>query len=124
MVKVLSLKQPWAHLLATGKKTIELRTWHTKYRGEFYIHASKNINLEECRKLNLNPKELITGAIIGKCTITGIRKYNTEKEMKHDYNKHLASSYKIPCYGFIIENAETITPIKAKGKLNFFEYNL
>ncbi|MDD4353280.1 MAG: ASCH domain-containing protein, partial [Candidatus Nanoarchaeia archaeon] len=28
-IKVLSLKQPWAELVASGKKTIELRKWNT-----------------------------------------------------------------------------------------------
>ena len=40
-MKAISLKQPWASLIVSGRKTIELRTWNTKFRGEFYIHASK-----------------------------------------------------------------------------------
>ena len=40
-MKCLSLKQPFADLLALGKKTIELRKWNTKFRGEFLFHASK-----------------------------------------------------------------------------------
>jgi hypothetical protein len=39
--KCLSLKQPYAELLISGKKTIELRSWDTKFRGEFLVHASK-----------------------------------------------------------------------------------
>ncbi len=40
-MKVLSLKQPFAELILSGKKTIELRKWNTKFRGEFLIHSSK-----------------------------------------------------------------------------------
>src|SRR3954470_11772886 len=36
----LSLKQPWAALLAAGRKTIEVRRWTTRYRGELLIHAA------------------------------------------------------------------------------------
>ena len=40
-MKCLSLKQPFAELLISGKKTVELRKWNTKFRGKFLIHASK-----------------------------------------------------------------------------------
>ena len=40
-MKTLSLKQPFAELVVSGKKTIELRKWNTKFRGKFLIHASK-----------------------------------------------------------------------------------
>ena len=37
----LSVKQPWAALLAAGVKTVEVRTWPTTRRGTLLIHASK-----------------------------------------------------------------------------------
>lgn len=39
-MKALSIKQPWASLIANGIKDIENRTWKTKFRGRIYIHAS------------------------------------------------------------------------------------
>lgn len=39
MIKALSVRQPWASLIASGRKTIELRTWSTKYRGPILILA-------------------------------------------------------------------------------------
>ncbi|WP_153846332.1 ASCH domain-containing protein [Sphingobacterium paramultivorum] len=39
-MKALSIKQPWASLIAHGIKDIENRTWATKHRGTIYIHAS------------------------------------------------------------------------------------
>ena len=44
--KAISLKQPWANLVATGKKTIETRTWPTKYRGDLVICSSQNPKIE------------------------------------------------------------------------------
>jgi len=38
-VKALTLHQPWASLIAYGYKTIETRSWSTRYRGELAIHA-------------------------------------------------------------------------------------
>ncbi len=41
IMKALSVKQPWAYLLASGKKTIETRLWPTDYRGPLLIVSSK-----------------------------------------------------------------------------------
>lgn len=38
-MKALTLRQPWASLVALGVKTIETRSWSTKYRGPLAIHA-------------------------------------------------------------------------------------
>ena len=40
MLKALSIRQPWASLIASGRKTLEVRTWRTSYRGPMVICAS------------------------------------------------------------------------------------
>lgn len=37
--RVLTIRQPWATLIALGVKTIETRSYPTKYRGPVLIHA-------------------------------------------------------------------------------------
>lgn len=39
--EALSIRQPWATLVAAGLKTVECRTWKTKYRGPFLVCASQ-----------------------------------------------------------------------------------
>lgn len=39
-MKALTIKQPWASLIAHGIKDVENRTWRTKYRGRIYVHVS------------------------------------------------------------------------------------
>lgn len=39
-MRVLSVKQPWAHMLIDGTKPFEIRTWKTDYRGRIALHAS------------------------------------------------------------------------------------
>lgn len=39
-MKALTLWQPWASLVALGVKTIETRSWSTRYRGPLAIHAA------------------------------------------------------------------------------------
>lgn len=38
-MRALTIRQPWASLIATGAKTIETRPWRTDYRGPVLIHA-------------------------------------------------------------------------------------
>ena len=45
-MKVLTLKQPWASLVANGYKVYEFRTWKTNYRGEILIHAGCGVDKE------------------------------------------------------------------------------
>lgn len=91
-MKALSIKQPWASLIASGIKDIENRTWKTKYRGRIYIHASQkpvpfngmtngiNFTLDQKREIfRLYPasegrypdimSKYITSAIIGEVDI-------------------------------------------------------
>ena len=86
--KCLSLKQPYAELIVSGKKTIELRTWNTKFRGEFLIHASKTVDKEACKRNKIDPKSLITGAIIGKAILYDVKAYDSKNSFLRDKNKH------------------------------------
>ena len=56
-MKVLTLKQPWATLVAEGIKKYEFRTWKTNYRGKILIHAGVGIDKDAMKKfkdLNLD----------------------------------------------------------------------
>jgi hypothetical protein len=43
----LTIRQPWASLVAEGFKPVENRKWATRYRGELAIHAGKACTKEE-----------------------------------------------------------------------------
>jgi hypothetical protein len=45
-IAVLTVRQPWATLLAHGIKKYETRSWRTIYRGPIAIHASKTFDAE------------------------------------------------------------------------------
>ena len=56
-MRVITLKQPWATLVAEGLKKYEFRSWKYSYRGELLIHAGKGIDEEAMKKFeNLNLK--------------------------------------------------------------------
>ena len=46
LMTALSLKQPYANWVATGRKTIETRSWSTKYRGDLLICSSKSVRIK------------------------------------------------------------------------------
>jgi len=46
-MKALSVRQPWAWLIAHGLKPVENREWETHYRGPVLIHASKTFSEED-----------------------------------------------------------------------------
>ena len=75
-MKCLSVSQPFADLIISGKKTIELRNWNTNFRGEFLIHSPLKIRTDDAKRLKIN-KKFVTGAIIGKAQLYDVKKYNT-----------------------------------------------
>ena len=122
MKKCLSLKQPYADLIVSGKKTIELRTWNTTFRGEFLVHASKKIDNEALERNKIDPKSLITGAIIGKAILYDVKVYDRKKSFLRDKKKHFAdpesTNYK---YGFLLKESKRFeNAIPISGKLRFF----
>lgn len=121
-MKALSLNQPFAELIVTGKKTIELRKWNTKFRGTFLIHAAKKTFPEECEKFGITPSKVTVGAIVGMATLVDVKKYGSVLEWIRDQDKHLAGpDFLQSVNGFILKNPVSFfRPIPFRGKLNFF----
>src|SRR5574341_2391886 len=125
-MKCLSVSQPYADLIVQGKKTIELRTWNTKYRGEFLVHAPFKIKKDACKKLGIDEANLQTGVIIGKAEIYDVKTYNSVSELKTDYKKHFATEeFLCHKYGFLLKKPQELRiPIPYKGSLGFFDVKL
>lgn len=123
MAKALSIRQPWAELILQGKKTIETRKWNTKLREKFYIHASKTIDIKACKKFGMDPKFLVTGAIVGKAVCSDTKEYFTGRQFMDDEKKHWAGLYGFarPRFGFLLKGVKRIKPVPARGSLNFFK---
>ncbi len=126
-MKCLSLKQPYADLLAIGRKTIEIRKWNTNFRGPFLIHASKNINKDACLILGFDESNLVKGAIIGKAFVYDVIKYTTMEDFIGDHHKHysieeIKSNHPFKRYGFLVKGSLKFRDeIPYLGKLGFFE---
>jgi hypothetical protein len=119
-MKALSLKQPFAELVISGKKKIELRKWNTNFRGEFLIHASKISDFVSMKKFGY--ENLPNGCIIGKATIKDVKHYKNSEEFNRDKDLHLADE-SWGDHGFIIENPKRMKEIPCKGSLNFWNFD-
>lgn len=124
-MKVLSLKQPWAELVVTGRKTIELRKWKPKdFSGEFLVHASKTPDREAMQRFGYNDSDLEYMAIVGKSNLDSVKKYVTEDEFMADKERHLAETMEWGSYGFVLSGSEKFEKsIPVPGKLSFWEYD-
>ena len=130
-MKVLSIKEPFATLIKDKEKKIETRSWKTNYRGELYIHASltkyKNELMDKFYIDSLiKNKKLNYGYIICKCKLVDCIKIDKTFKEKISKNRkeYKLGNYKERRYAWILEDIEKLSePIKAKGKLNIWEYS-
>lgn len=116
-MKALSIRQPWAWLIIHGHKPVENRSWATKFRGAFLIHASKgmtNYEYDMARDLALTlgvkipyRLDLDYGGIVGQAEIV-------------DCVQEHQSPWFFGEYGFVLASARFKPFIECKGALGFF----
>lgn len=63
--RALSVRQPWAELILTGRKRYELRSWSTSYRGWVFIHSGLRVDSEAVGLTGFHKQALQTGALVG-----------------------------------------------------------
>ena len=109
-MKVITLKQPWATLVAEGLKKYEFRSWKLNYRGEILIHAGKGMDLDAMKKfehLNLSyPKS----RILAKVNIVDCIQLNPDINKKIISENELVYGHKLDRTGYAwkLENIEKI----------------
>lgn len=113
-MKALSIRQPWAWLIANGYKDIENRDWPTKFRGKFLIHTDVRIDepaITEIKYLHpdiILPESYKIGGIIGEAEIV-------------DCISTSDSEWFFGEFGFVIQNAKLLPFRPYRGMLGFFE---
>ena len=127
-MKVITIKQPFASLIAEGLKEYEFRTWKTKYRGEILIHAGKGIDKKAMKKYEMYNLEYPIGCIIAKANLTDCIKIDENaremlKKKKSPVYDNVINNTDWDGYGFKMENVEKIENIPVNGKLSLWEYD-
>ena len=148
-MKVISLWQPWASLIATGAKKIETRSWSTNYRGPLAIHAAKTWNAD-CefymhtwhiqgglaplmgRPLDLTGssypdikgEQLPKGLIIATCNLVNCIPTDEFTQKQIEFEKNFGD-FTPGRFGWILEDVKPLAePIPAKGMQGLWNYDL
>lgn len=126
-MKVITIKQPFASLIAAGLKEYEFRTWKTSYRGEILIHAGKSVDKEAMRRFESFGLEYPLGCILAKATL--IDCVNVDDALRQTLREKNAPVYwgttedsNWQGYGFQLANIQPVSPIFTKGMLGLWEY--
>lgn len=128
-MKCITLKQPFASLIANGYKRIEFRSWKSSYRGDLLIHAGSGVDKEAMKRFAYLNLDYPQGVIIAKVKmvdcieITDEVKEELKKEDKIVYQGAINHQGENE-YGFVLEDIEKIDPIPIKGKLGLWNYDI
>lgn len=117
-MKALSIRQPWAWLIIHGGKDIENRSWHTKHRGRFLVHASQGMTKLDYNAASWYAKQrgvevppfadLQRGGIVGSVFLADSRDSST-------------SPWYMGEKAFLLVAPAPLPFVPLKGRLNFFE---
>ena len=107
-MRILTIRQPWAHLIVRDGKDIENRDWPTKYRGPFLVHAAQRIDLDGCKRHRIDPDKLVTGGVVGMAEIVDC------------VDRH-RSKWFVGKYGFVLRKRKWLPFTPWKGSLGLRE---
>lgn len=106
-MKAISIRNPFAHFILCGEKTVECRSWQTDYRGDLLI----------CSSANPKVKNTICGHALCVARLESIEPFTKE----HLDGACMAEMPEGKCYAWQLTNIRLIHPFPVKGKLNLFE---
>ena len=125
-VPVLTIAQPYAHLIMSGIKRVENRTWNLAMRGKLWIHSAKSVSradvayYREAGQLEAGAV-LHTGSILGHVTIIdSVPVKKLPAELRRQQREFIDGPF---C--FILADPVLLpAPIPARGKLGIWRHIL
>jgi hypothetical protein len=131
-MKAISIRQPWAHFIVNGFKTVENRTWYMKHRGPLLIHASKGMTFKEqadayrfaCGETTMraammpSTSDLQLGGIVG---IVDVVDCIANGSGAHPKMLPMDLQWFVGDYGIVMRNARVLPFAPYKGRLGLFE---
>ena len=113
-MKALSVKQPWASLILRGQKTIELRSWSTRYRGPLVIVASRGPDWHALARPGAldGPR----GVALAQVDVVDVRPASL------DYDAAEALSDPMPGdFAWVLARPRALERVAVKGRLGIYE---
>lgn len=134
-MKAITILQPWAGLIPEGAKTIETRSWSTKYRGPIIaIHAAKDQDkkgerirhiVARAEQYGIVIPEMHYGDVIAIADLTYCLKINESHiyYLEKNKSKELAfGDFTLGRYAWVLENVKAIKPIPARGQQRIWNW--
>ncbi|MEK0184810.1 DNA N-6-adenine-methyltransferase [Microcoleus anatoxicus PTRS2] len=122
----MTLHQPWASLIAAGKKQYETRSWETDYRGPIAIHAGKKFEQDESliSLLGIPAAEVPLGAVVAIADLTDCIEMTSWFIAKVSMTEKALGDFRKGRYAWKLENVRAIEPIPAVGKQGLWKWRL
>lgn len=106
-MKALVVRQPYAEWIAAGKKTLEIRSWRTHYRGPLIICAA-------ARPMDGRGKDMPLGAAICVVELVDVAPWR-----RHDAKKACAP-WQRDLLAWHLSKPRRFDPVPLKGQLGLF----
>ena len=129
-MKALTIAQPYAHLIMTGEKLVENRTWNPQYRGRLVIHAGKSREwLDTHSPL---PEGMVFGAALGTVDVVMVVHIDTINSWRRNpalcpipYQWICFHEHTEGLWCWILEDPKPFPePIKCQGALGLWEFEM
>lgn len=121
-MKALTIKQPWAELIASGRKRVENRTWKTNYRGRLAIHAGAAKVPAHLRGYDLDEAKLDFGAVIATANLIACVSLD-DTDPWNEFSWLRNDVYAEGPWCWVLADVKRLRkPAPAKGKLGFWEW--
>lgn len=108
-IRVITLKQPWASLVANRLKIYEFRNMNYSYRGKILIHAGKGFDKDAMERVKDYNLDYPTAKILAEVEIVDCIKIdNNFYEMINKLNSPVYGNKKRTGYAWKLENINKI----------------
>lgn len=129
-MKAITIKEPWASMIAHGFKTIETRSWPTSYRGKIAIHAGKGKPDKEWMKNVPEMMEMIDGDVHPGCIVAYAELVGCERmtedmieDIQGNHAEYISGFYEPGRYAFMLDNIRSVDPVEVNGKQRLWNYD-
>jgi hypothetical protein len=124
-MKAISVRQPWAALIALGVKDIENRAWRTSHRGPILVHASLGRSGRTLGDIEREYGVAITPELTRLCEfvggiVGGVNVVDCVKASSSLWFDPVGSNGKSN-YGFVLREARLLRFQRSAGRLGLFE---
>jgi hypothetical protein len=116
----LSIKQPWVELILLGRKTIEVRSWSTDFRGLLALHTGKKPAVEALPRFPEIDTSYL-GGFVGVVELANVELF-THASWSRLRSEHLVTG-PMPgeTFAWFLRDARRLSkPIDANGSLGLF----